>query len=182
MTSIHFDDFEIISPCVERDESAGKSSPQDLCVAPSVYTTEIDDEFVEVVLNTPNTLPSCQEEGFPSNTVLLLGKKSTAQAVSARYSLTSVIRIPSKGCKMYEASPTSWIRCILHAALEPRQSAAHLELEEYDKPASTPNRTSIAANSMRDPVQKVVIYRSTSHGSGSFLARADTASEYIWLD
>lgn len=174
MTSTHFEDFEIVSPCVEREESTGKSSPQDLCDPPSVHTTEIDDQFVEVVLTTTDMSPATQEGRFPSSTVPLHRKKSTGQAVAARYSLTTIVRIPSKGCKMCEAYPDSWTRCILHAAVEPRQSAAHLELEEYD--------TSIAANGMHDPVQKIVIYRSTSYSSGSFLARANTASEYIWLD
>ena len=182
MTSTHFDDSDIETECVIVEESTGESSPQDLCDPSSICTTEIDDDFIEVVLATADMSTERQEEQSVSHTAPLHGNRGISQAVSARYSLTTVIRIPSKGCKMCEASSGSWIRCILHAAVDPRQSAAHLGLEEYDKPAFTPNRTSIAANGRHDPVQKIVIYRCTSHGNRPFLTRADTASEYIWLD
>lgn len=178
----HVDDFTIIAPWVEIEGAAEEPIPEDLCGPSSIHTTETDEDFLEVVLATADVSPACHQEQSASLTAPLWGKKSTTQAVSARYSLTTIIRIPSKGCKTCEAYPGSWTRCILHAAVEPRHPAADLELEEDDKPAPTPNRTSIATNGMPDPVQKIVIYRSTSHGSRSFLARADTASEYIWLD
>jgi len=178
----HVDDFIIIAPCVEIEGAAGASTLEDLCGPSSIRTTEIDDDFIEVVLATDNVSTARQEEQSVSRTALLHRKKSTAQAVSARYSLTTIIRIPSKGCKMCEAYPGSWICCCLHAAVEPRQSPECLELIENDKLASTRSLPSTTANGMRDPIEKIVIYRSTSHGSRSLLTRPDTVSEYIWLD
>jgi len=182
MTSTHFDDFEIISVCVEREQSTGESLPQDLYDSPSVSTTELDDQLVEVVLSAPEASPPRQEEGFPSRTAPLHGKKGPAQAVSARYSLTTIIRIPSKSCRTCEAFPGSWTCCILHAAVEPRQSSTCLEPIEHDKLASLPNLPSTSTHQTRDPIEKMVIYRSTSRNGRSLSTRPDVASEYIWLD
>jgi hypothetical protein len=61
----HFEDFEIIVPCVGLEGSAGESLPHDSRDSSSIYTEEVDDGFIEVVLNTPDASQHVEKSPLP---------------------------------------------------------------------------------------------------------------------